>query len=205
MDQKGEIFRLENGDISPYGPGHGDFAPALRQSGALQKFLAGGGKYLLVKNVDNVGARIDPAILGHHIAAGVDATFEVAPKWPGDVGGSPTLRGPHAARRAGALPRWLRSQHRRRLQHQHRDVTAASLDRDFDLGWYFVEKKVEDRPAVQIEHLIGELTAHLPTSFLQVRRNGRDTRFLPIKTPDDLDAARDEIREMFDGPADDDA
>ena len=77
--------------------------------------------------------------------------------------------------------------------------SAEALDREFDLGWYYVEKKVEGRKAVQVEHLIGEMTAHLSTSFLQVRRSGPDTRFLPVKTPDDLEAAQEEIAEIYDG------
>lgn len=202
MQKNGEIFRLENGDISPYGPGHGDFAPAFRKSGALAKFLAGGGRYLLVRNVDNLGARVDPVILGHHIQAGTEATFEVAPKWPEDVGGSPYLY-------RGRLQLVEQLRYPDGFDPNIVDVfntntawfSAAALDRDFDLGWYYAEKKVEDRVAVQVEHLIGELTAHLSTSFLQVRRNGRDTRFLPLKTPEDLEAARDEIAEMYDGPS----
>lgn len=81
--------------------------------------------------------------------------------------------------------------------------TAAALDRDFDLGWYCVEKTV-DRKAVQVEHLIGELTAFLSTNFLQVRRSGSRTRFLPVKTPEDLHAAREEIADMYDGSGDGD-
>ncbi|MFK7742012.1 MAG: UTP--glucose-1-phosphate uridylyltransferase [Planctomycetota bacterium] len=187
------------GSASPYGPGHGDFAKAFRDSGALQRFLAKGGRYLLVRNVDNLGARIDPLVLGHHIKSQCEMTVEVAPKWPDDVGGSP-----------------FHYQDRTQLIEQLRypkdfdpnivDVfntntftfSAEALDRDFDLGWYFVEKQVEGRDAVQIEHLIGEMTAHLSTSFLQVRRNGRHTRFLPMKTPDDLQSALEEIAEMYD-------
>ena len=84
------------------------------------------------------------------------------------------------------------------------DMSAAAywslrLDRDFDLGWYFVEKEVEGRKAVQVEHLIGEMTAHLSTNFLQVRRSGSRSRFLPVKTPEDLQAAIGEIEAMYDG------
>ena len=82
--------------------------------------------------------------------------------------------------------------------------TAAALDRDFELGWYYVEKQVETRDAVQVEHLIGEMTAHLSTNFLQVRRNGRYTRFLPLKTPEDLHAALEEIAEIYDGTDEED-
>ena len=52
---------------------------------------------------------------------------------------------------------------------------------------------------MQVEHLIGEMTAHLSTNFLQVRRSGRRGRFLPVKTPDDLRASLEEIAEMYDG------
>ena len=62
---------------------------------------------------------------------------------------------------------------------------------------------VEEQNAVQIEHLIGELTAHLSTNFLQVRRNGRYSRFLPVKTPEDLQSAQEEIADMYDGGDDD--
>ncbi len=204
MQKNGDIFRLENGDVSPYGPGHGDFAPALRQSGALRKFLDGGGKYLLVKNVDNLGARIDPAMLGHHIRAEVETTFEVAPKWPEDVGGSPYLyNGRTQLVEQVRYPEGFDPNIVDVFNTNTAWFTAAALDREFDLGWYYVEKNVEGNKAVQIEHLIGELTAFLSTSFLQVRRNGRDTRFLPLQTPDDLDAAREEIAEMYDGSAED--
>ncbi|MCA8964173.1 MAG: UTP--glucose-1-phosphate uridylyltransferase, partial [Planctomycetes bacterium] len=182
--------------------GHGDFAAAFRACGALRRFLDAGGRYVLVKNVDNLGARIDAAVLGHHIQSSCDATVEVAPKWPEDVGGSPFLY-------LGKTQLIEQVRYAPGFDPNIVDVfntntftfNAAALDRDFDLGWYYVEKNVEGRKAVQIEHLIGELTAHLSTNFLQVRRNGRESRFLPVKTPEDLDAARDEIREMYDGEA----
>jgi UTP--glucose-1-phosphate uridylyltransferase len=200
MKRSGELFELEDGGPSPYGPGHGDFAAAFRSSGALGRFLAGGGRYLLVRNVDNLGARIDPVVLGHHIQSEREMTVEVAPKWPEDVGGSPfdylgrtqlieQLRYPD-----GFDPNIVDV-----FNTNTFTFSAAALDREFDLGWYFVEKQVEGRDAVQIEHLIGELTGHLTTSFLQVRRSGDRGRFLPVKTPEDLQSAAEEIAEMYDG------
>jgi len=200
MTEKGDLFDLGDGEVSPFGPGHGDFAAAFRQSGALQRFLDRGGRYLLVRNVDNLGARVDPIVLGHHIQSGCEMTVEVTPKWPDDVGGSPFQY----------LGRTQLIEQLRYPDGFDPDVvdvfntntftfSAASLDRDFDLGWYYVEKQVGDRTAVQVEHLIGEMTAHLSTNFLQVRRSGRRGRFLPVKTPDDLRASLEEIAEMYDG------
>lgn len=198
MTKKGELFRLANGDISPYGPGHGDFPGAFRKCGALQRFLASGGKYLLVRNVDNLGARIDPLLLGHHIQSGRAATCELAPKWPEDVGGSPfSYLGRTQLIEQIRYPEGFDPSIVDVFNTNTFTFSAAALDREFDLGWYYVEKTVEERKAVQIEHLIGELTAHLPTNFLQIPRSGRRTRFLPIKAPDDLQAAREEIAEMY--------
>lgn len=206
MDKKGELFRLADGELSPYGPGHGDFPGAFRRCGALQRFRDGGGKYLLVRNVDNLGARIDPVILGHHIQRKCEATVELAPKWPEDIGGSPFSY-------LGRTQLIEQVRYREGFDPNIVDVfntntfwfTAKALDREFDLGWYYVEKTVDGRKAVQVEHLVGELTAFLSTNFLQIRRSGSRTRFLPVKTPEDLAAAREEIVEMYDGGADADA
>ncbi len=202
MEKNGELFHLASGELSPYGPGHGDFPAAFRGAGLLQAFLQGGGRHILVRNVDNLGARIDARILGHHVQSGAEVTVEVAPKWPEDAGGAPYLLDDRVQ-----LVEQLR--YPDGFHHDIVDVfncntftfTAAALDRDFDLGWYFVEKTVEGRKAVQIEHLVGEVTRVLSTNFLRVRRSGKDTRFLPVKTPEDLDGAREEIAEMY---ADDD-
>jgi len=205
MTKSGELLRTQDGQVSPYGPGHGDFAAAFQKSGCLQRFLDKGGRYLLVRNVDNLGARIDPIVLGHHIKSSCDMTVELAPKWPEDVGGSPFMY-------LGRTQLIEQLRYPKGFDPNIVDVfntntftfTADALDRDFDLGWYYVEKKVDDQDAVQVEHLIGEMTAHLSTNFLQVRRNGRRTRFLPLKTPEDLQAALEEIAEIYDGTDEED-
>ncbi len=203
MTTKGELFRLENGEFSPYGPGHGDFPGALRAGGVLQRFLQDGGRYLLVRNVDTLGARVDPLFLGHHVKSRCDVTVELAPKWPEDVGGSPfSYLGKTQLIEQLRYPEGFDPGIVDVFNTNTFTFTAQALDRDFDLGWYYAEKTVEGRRAVQVEHLIGELTAHLPTNFLTVRRSGRQSRFLPVKTPEDLQAARDEIVEMYDAAPD---
>ncbi|HVJ95026.1 MAG TPA: hypothetical protein VM580_34845, partial [Labilithrix sp.] len=66
------------------------------------------------------------------------------------------------------------------------------------LTWtYFeVEKKVAGRPAIQFERLVQELTAHLPSTYLRVPRDGADSRFLPVKDHDELARRRDDIRRV---------
>ena len=56
------------------------------------------------------------------------------------------------------------------------------------LTWtYFeVEKKVDGRPAIQFERLLQEITAQMPSSYLEVSRDGAASRFLPVKDFDEL-------------------
>jgi len=194
MTETGELFRMDDGSLSAFGPGHGDFAPAIRASGALQRFLDAGGKYVFVRNVDNLGALADPAVLGHHIKSGRETTCELAPKWDGDVGGAPYLyRDRVQLVEQIRYPDGFDASIVDVFNCNTMTFSAEALARDVELGRYFVQKKVEGRAAVQIEHLIGEMTAHLTTNWLQIPREGANSRFLPIKKPDDLDTMRPAI------------
>ena len=187
MTQDGELFHLDNGETSPYGPGHGDFAAAFRESGCLQRFLDTGGKYVFVRNVDNLGALASPIVLGHHIKSGQQMTAELAPKRQGDAGGAPyTYNGHLQIVEQLRYPEGFDSSIVDVFNCNTITFTATALSTPIELGRYYVEKKAEGRTAVQIEHLIGELTAHLPTNYLKISRDGSQSRFLPIKTPDDL-------------------
>ena len=84
---------------------------------------------------------------------------------------------------------------------------AADSDRT-RLGFRFVDSPKSDDTVVEedgikayvapeVERLIGETTRFLKSNFLRVKRTGPDSRFFPVKTPDDLDAGRDEIRAMY--------
>ena len=73
---------------------------------------------------------------------------------------------------------------------------AAALDRDFELPFYRVEKSVDGRPAIQFERLVGELSAFLPTRFVEVLREGPDGRFLPAKDPEELQRRLGSIAEV---------
>lgn len=198
MLKDGDLFLDGEHDISPYSTGHGDFAPAFRQSGCLAKFLESGRRYLFVSNVDNLGAKISPLILGHHIQHGTDITCEVAPKWPGDTGGSPYLvDGKLQVVEQFRYPKDFDPDIVTVFNTNTFHFTAKALDRDFELGWYYVRKDIDDHKAVQMERLIGELTKFLSTTYVQVKRTGTDNRFLPVKTPEDLEAAAEEIAALY--------
>ena len=59
-------------------PGHGDLFTALVTRGTLAKLRAAGIRYAFVSNSDNLGATLDPRILGHVISQGLPFLMEVA-------------------------------------------------------------------------------------------------------------------------------
>ena len=68
-------------------PGHGDVFTALYTSGVLQDLLDKGIRYAFISNSDNLGATMDPALLGFFSAQGYPFMMEVAEKTPADIKG----------------------------------------------------------------------------------------------------------------------
>jgi UTP--glucose-1-phosphate uridylyltransferase len=60
-----------------YPAGHGDLLLSLHTSGLLEQFIRTGYRYLFVSNIDNLGAEIDPCILGYFAGEGFDFLMEV--------------------------------------------------------------------------------------------------------------------------------
>jgi UTP--glucose-1-phosphate uridylyltransferase len=191
LTEDGELFRDADGQVSPYAPGHGDLFEAFAASGLLEAFRESGGEILWLSNVDNLGATVDPAVLGVHLDGGHPVTVEVVDKHPGDKGGAPA---------------WVDG----RLQIVETFRFPPDFDQDripvfntntllldltlFDappaLDWFQVKKTVDGRPALQLERLVGQVTARVDSTFLRVPRDGAASRFLPTKTWDDLESIR---------------
>jgi UTP--glucose-1-phosphate uridylyltransferase len=200
LQPDGELFRSGDGPVSLYAPGHGDFLRAFRESGTLQLLAAHGVRHVMVSNVDNLLARLDPVVLGMHITSGRPMTAEVA-RNTGEPGGAP-------ARVDGQLMLLESMRFPPDFDQSTLPVTNVNtvtfdleaLDRDFDLTWLHVEKKVAGTTAVQLEHLFHEASAFLPTTYLEVPVTGPASRFLPIKTPADLEAAQQPLRQALRRP-----
>jgi UTP--glucose-1-phosphate uridylyltransferase len=198
LSPDGELFREENGELSPYATGHGDLTFALRSSGALARFRDAGGTTLLMSNVDNLAATIDPAIIGLHAQLGGAITAEVVRKVAGDKGGAPALLdGTPQIIEGFRFPPAFDQDSIAVFNTNTFVLDAAAIDRDFALPYYRVEKHVDGRPAIQFERLVGELTATLPTRFVEVARTGEDARFLPVKDPEELDRSRAAIADVL--------
>ncbi len=191
---EGELFRDAEGKLSPHAPGHGDLSFALRRSGILERFRAEGGKTLMMSNVDNLTATLDPAVIGAHIEGGAALTAEMAPKEPGDKGGAPArVDGRAQIVEAFRFPQEFDQERIPVFNTNTFVLDAKAIDADFPLTWFAVEKTVDGKPAVQFERLVGELTSFIASAFLRVERHGPDARFQPIKTPEDMDKERPDI------------
>jgi UTP--glucose-1-phosphate uridylyltransferase len=195
LTPEGALFRGDDGEPSPYATGHGDLVDSLRRSGLLRAFRKGSGKYVWIANLDNLGATIDPALLGAFILSGADVMVEVCEKAAGDRGGIPV----HAQGRLQVLeefrlpPEFDASQVRVFNTNTFLVRADALETAAIDWNWFEVEKSVDGRKAIQFERLLQELTAALTATYIRVPRHGSSSRFLPVKDPEELVRRRADI------------
>ena len=193
-------------------PGHGDIYPALVGSVMLAAMLAAGYRYAFVSNADNLGAVLDPAILCWIAAEEAPFVMEVADRTAAD------RKGGHLARRAdGSLVlREIAQTPEADLAafadtERHRFFNTNSIwldlralaaaiggDGGIDLPMIVNRKTVDPSDAgstavVQLESAIGAAIAAIPgAGAIRVPRS----RFLPVKTSDDLLVLRSDAYEL---------
>jgi UTP--glucose-1-phosphate uridylyltransferase len=188
-------------------PGHGDLYAALAASGVLDRLLERGIELAFVSNADNLGAVLDLAILGHVVERRLAFLLEAADRTPSDRKGGHLCRyrdGRLALREAAQCPPedaaafqdierhrffnsnnlWLHLPSLRRSLDEHGGIVPLPT---------IVNRKTLDprdpsSPAVvQLESAMGAAISLLaPSAALRVSRR----RFSPVKTTDDLLAAR---------------
>ena len=196
----GSLFLDAGGRPSLYGQGHGDLFSALRTSGVLDALVRSGVQSVMISNVDNLAARVDPAIVGMHVLAGTPLTVEVVKKGR-DTGGAPA--------RVDGHPRLLETfqfpadfdQDAIPVFNTNTSlITIDALAGPVQLTWFVIEKRVGGAPVIQFERLYHELSAHVETTFLSVPRTGPRGRFLPVKEPSDLREIQPVLRELLAAP-----
>ena len=194
-----ESYRLHpNNDIvfvdgkpELYPCGHGDLFPALTKSKILYDFIASGGEFVSVVNVDNVLAGLDPVLIGWHALSQSNVTCEVVRKEPGDSGGlvcddRGQIQIIETYRMRGVYSydefEWLNT---------NSIIFNANLNIE-PLGnaWNRVQKNINGRLVIQHERLLQELTEAYDTTFVAVNR---EDRFFPIKNIDDLNLAAQKL------------
>ncbi len=184
-------------------PGHGDIYLALQTSGMLQQLLEAGYTYAFISNADNLGATVDPDILGYFATNKMPFLMEVAKRTAAD------RKGGHLAQNAeqGLILREVAQCPPEELEAfqdierytyfntnnlwVHLPTLQALLQERqglLDLPLIRNEKPVDptqpESPRVyQLETAMGHAIALFPNAqALQIERN----RFLPVKSSNDL-------------------
>lgn len=197
-------------------PGHGDLYTALRGSGLLERLLDGGLRYAFVSNGDNLCATADPVVAGWFAASGAPFTSEVCRRTAAD------RKGGHLAVRRRDQQLVLRdsaqtapedeaafadiTRHRyfncNNLWIDLRALDAALTEHSGVLGLPLIrnEKTVDPSDStsprvVQIESAMGAaIEVFDGARALEVDRS----RFLPVKSTNDLLALRSDVYELGD-------
>ncbi len=191
-------------------PGHGDIYPALLTSGLLDKLLADGRRYAFVSNADNLGAYLDPVILGHFVSEGLPFMMEVTNRTAADRKGGHLARRPAGGfvlRESAQCPPEDISDFQDITRHKYFNTNnlwlnlealkQALSDRNGILGLPLIrnqktlDPRDPDSPEVyQLETAMGAaIELFSEAGSLRVPRS----RFSPVKTTDDLLALRSDL------------
>ena len=198
LTPEGKVFRDAKRRVSFYAPGHGDVFAALRASPDFVAWQKGGGRYVWISNIDNLGATLSARALGLHIARQKAVSVEVAERYAGDAGGAPALVDDKVMLVEGMrMPEDFPVETLTVFNTNTLMVNVETVAQEHPLTWIRADKKVDDDSVVQFERLMGEVTAFVDSVYLEVPREGADSRFMPVKTPADLDAMRPQVRARY--------
>ncbi len=196
-------------------PGHGDIYTALVTSGLLDALIAKGYAYALVSNADNLGAILDPVILGYFVENQLPFLMEVADRTAADRKGGHLARridGGLILRESAQCPPEDADAFQEIDRHKYFNTNNLWLslpalkqllaERDGILGLPMIRnhKTVDPRdpdstPVYQLETAMGAAIALFAgAGALRAPR----TRFAPVKTTDDLLAVRSDAYVLTD-------
>ena len=195
-------------------PGHGDIYTALVASGVLEALLERGYRYAMTANADNLGAAPSARIAGWFAASGAPYAPELCRRTPADVkGGHLAVRksdGRIILRDTAQTPadqmRYFTDQFRHPFFHTNnlwfdlRVLRDTLIERDGILGLPLIKnsKTVDpadsaSTPVIQLETAMGAaVEAFEGATAVEVPRS----RFLPVKTTNDLLLVRSDAYEV---------
>ena len=205
----------QNPDLEWCPPGHGDIYTALITSGMLDTLLEAGYQYAFVSNADNLGAVIDPAILGYFAKNRLPFMMEVADRTEADKKGGHLAQLPNGQlilRESAQCPEadtdafqdvsrhkyfntnnlWLNLTNLKEVLQAKNNVLGLPMIRN--------SKTVDPRdstspPVYQLETAMGSAIAVFEEAgAIRVPR----TRFAPVKTTNDLLAVRSDAYTLTD-------
>ena len=166
-----------------YPLGHVDVGPALMESGILNYNPQV--KRVIIINVDNVMAAPHAGVLGRHIVDGNKLTCEVVDRVKGDRGGVLAWVDNHLQIAEDfRLPEGFVEA---ALFHNTNTmvIDAEVLRWPIPWRWHRVAKNLGSRVVIQYERLLQQYAEECQAEFIRVPR---EARYLPIKTPEDLES-----------------
>jgi UTP--glucose-1-phosphate uridylyltransferase len=196
-------------------PGHGDVYGALVGSGMLDQLLAQGFRYAMMSNADNLGSTVDPRIAAHVAANRIPFLMEVV------LGTEADRKGGHIALRVSDRQLVLRETAQtpkddlesfrdyRKWRFYNTNTLWVNLEvvkqrlsseQGLELPVIVNHKTVDPRDpestkVVQLESAMGAAIGSFSgAQLLQVPR----TRFVPVKTTDDLLLLRSDVYTLTD-------
>jgi UTP--glucose-1-phosphate uridylyltransferase len=200
-------------------PGHGDIYGALRRSGMLATLLDAGFRFAMISNSDNLGAQLDARVPVHMAREEIPFLMEVVEGTEAD------RKGGHIARRRADGQLVLREtaqtppedeesfrEYRRwryyntnnlwidlRVLGQRLESAGGVLELPLIVNRKTVDPRDPDSaPVIQLESAMGAAIESFPgASLLLVPR----TRFVPVKSTDDLLVLRSDVYEIGPGQA----
>lgn len=197
-------------------PGHGDVYTALDASGLMRQLLDAGYRYVSVSNADNLGASPSPTVAGWFAATGAPYAAEVCRRTSADRKGGHLVRRrsdgrlvlretaqtrPEDAQRAADIDRHPFF-HTNNLWFDLQEVARTLAERDGVLGLPLIRNDKTVDPAdpsspavVQIESAMGAAVEVFEGArAIEVDRS----RFLPVKTTNDLLLMRSDVYDLDD-------
>lgn len=205
----------ENPSLEWSPPGHGEIYIAMQTSGLLQQLLEAGYEYLFISNADNLGATLNLNILGYVAAENIPFLMEVAARTEADKKGGHLARrrdGRLILREVAQCPKedidafqdieryrffntnniWVNLRALASVLQENNNIIKLPMIRN--------QKTVDPResdstPVFQLETAMGAaIEVFAGAQALLVERS----RFMPVKTCNDLLALRSDIFEIGD-------
>jgi UTP--glucose-1-phosphate uridylyltransferase len=189
-------------------PGHGDIYLALWSTGLLEQMRAQGIRWVFVSNVDNLGATVDPCILGYLDREGVEFAMEVTEKTLADIKGGTLVRC------RGRLELLEVAQVEQGHEADFQDIKTFSVFNTNNL-WWRVDALLDrlEKGALELPMIVNPKTVHgtevvqLETAMgAAVGRFARAkgirvprSRFAPVKATSDLLAVRSDAYVLDEG------
>ena len=188
-----EYSQSPNQEWNP--PGHGDIYLSLYSSGQLESLLERGIEYAFISNSDNLGASLDPSILGYMVESKKQFLMETTAKTLSDIKGGTLVR------YDGKLMLLERAQVPEENIPEFEDIKKFTVfntnniwvnlkvlkekleKNNLQLPVIINKKSVAGNPVTQLETAMGAAIGQFENSgSIIVPRN----RFLPVKKTSDL-------------------